>query len=54
MTTLSTLPGAVSAPAPLPPHLRLTAEARTQTPRVPEWPALTQREVRQIVLDILG
>ncbi|WP_207459076.1 hypothetical protein [Azospirillum sp. SYSU D00513] len=54
MITASTQPGYVSEPVTLPPHLRRTVEARPATPRVPEWPALSQREVRQIVLDILG
>ncbi len=36
------------------PHRRPIADIRPTTPRAPEWPGLTQREIRQIILDVLG
>ena len=41
--------GAIPAP-----DQRASADARTGPSRGPEWPRLTRREVRRIVLDILG
>ncbi|HYG90622.1 MAG TPA: hypothetical protein VD978_30690 [Azospirillum sp.] len=47
-----TSPLARTTPAPR--HRPQAVGAHPVPSRAPEWPRLTQREVRQIVLDILG
>ncbi|WP_448190908.1 hypothetical protein [Azospirillum sp. sgz301742] len=36
------------------PREHTVADARPPLSRAPEWPRLTRREMRQIVLDLLG
>lgn len=36
------------------PQARVDPDIRPLAPRGPEWPRLTRREVRQIILDIMG
>ncbi len=36
------------------PQTHVAPDHRPLTPRGPEWPRLTRREVRQIILDIMG
>ncbi|MBP2292549.1 hypothetical protein [Azospirillum rugosum] len=48
-TAITPTNGTTAAPQP-----HVSPDIRPLTPRGPEWPRLTRREVRQIILDIMG
>ena len=50
MTTAITTTNSTAAA----PQAHAAPDHRPLTPRGPEWPRLTRREVRQIILDIMG